>query len=351
VRGVSAGAAFAVALTTCNLVAPLDHLEGGTATGAGGDASSGAVTAASSGPGTSTGTTTAAATTSGEGGRGGAGPGGGADATGGGGAGGGGAGGGGTTSAYAEAVMASGPVLYMRLGERFTETVARDETGTYPGLYRPGALRGVPGALIGDPSTAVSPSVDASPRGAVTVGDVLGFDGSDALPFSIELWFRIDAQATERSDIQYLLGKDGSVDDDRSGYLLALFPQEVGDGREDNEYWALGFERRGEGEDATARYPFDEPLEPGAWVHLVGTFQPAASGDAGGMTLYRDGESLSSGAGSAVPMLDLATELQIGCNSDGNYAFHGDIDEVAIYDRVLALQEVTAHHQAGLGGR
>lgn len=52
-----------------------------------------------------------------------------------------------------------------------------------------------------------------------------------------------------------------------------------------------------------------------------------------------------------MPILDLGTELQLGCNSDGNYAFDGELDELAIYDRVLAAQEVTAHYKAGLGPR
>lgn len=277
-RGVSAWgalfAALAVGLTACSLVSPLDHLDVGSASGGGGEVPS-AGPAASSGTSSGSDATTAASTgstSSGDGGGGQGGAGGSADAS----------GGAGATSPYAEAVNASGPVLYLRLGEGFADTEARDETGMYLGFYRPGAVRGLPGALAGDPSTAVSPSTGSNPKGAVTVNDVLGFDGADALPFSLELWFRIRAQATEGSGNQFLLAKDGSAGTDRSGYLLAVFPQQADDGRIGNEHWALGFERRGGGEDAAARYPFDTPLEPSTWIHLVGTFQPGSDADEGG---------------------------------------------------------------------
>lgn len=329
-RGLVRGAC-ALAVAGCSLVSLDDLQEGG---GAGGGATSASASTTSAGGGSTASASAAAvvasgSTTTGEGGVIG-GPGGGGSTGEGGGA------GAVPTSAYAEAVLESGPVVYLRLGEPEGESRARDEMQNHDGAYQPGATRGLPGALVGDPSTAVAPSTDVVPHGAVVLGDVLDFAGSADGGLAIELWLRVRTPPEKGDDFQVLVAKD-PYDPERIGYMLGLFSQ--------SDFWTLGFERFAVGPGMNARYAFDVPLTELEWHHVV------ASHEAASAVLYLDGEPISSGVGSAESLADTLAPLVIGANSQTNYPFTGELDEVAIYARPLLPSEVARHYEIGKTGR
>lgn len=56
---------------------------------------------------------------------------------------------------YRDAVLATNPIAYWRLGER-SGTVARDEMGAHDGTYVNAPTLGVAGLLAGDPDTSVT---------------------------------------------------------------------------------------------------------------------------------------------------------------------------------------------------
>jgi sialidase-1 len=81
---------------------------------------------------------------------------------------------------------------------------------------------------------------------------------------------------------------------------------------------------------------------PKAWHHVT----LVQSGQR--ITVYLDG--------SARPDIDLAVganltrgpgRLAIGGRNDGSSAFEGMVGEVAVYDRALAVDEITAHFNSG----
>ena len=71
------------------------------------------------------------------------------------------------SASYREAVLATSPVAYWRLGEA-SGTVARDEMGLHHGTYVGGPTLGVPRLLAGDPDTAVTFPGAAAASGRLT---------------------------------------------------------------------------------------------------------------------------------------------------------------------------------------
>ena len=57
---------------------------------------------------------------------------------------------------YRDAVLATNPAGYWRLGEPMGSTVARDEMGLHHGIYVGGPVLGAPGLLAGDADTAMT---------------------------------------------------------------------------------------------------------------------------------------------------------------------------------------------------
>lgn len=83
----------------------------------------------------------------------------------------------GALDAYAQAVLADGPIAYWRLAD--VDTLARDERGTYPGSYVGTCQHGAAGIVADNAATRFD---EASCW--IDVGDVLPLDSG---PFSIEL--------------------------------------------------------------------------------------------------------------------------------------------------------------------
>ena len=81
-------------------------------------------------------------------------------------------------------------------------------------------------------------------------------------------------------------------------------------------------------------------LNDGNWHYIVITY------DGQNATAYVDGQSL--GAQSYPTGLNTqSTGLTVACSIDGYYAcFTGDLDEVALYSKVLTATQVTAHYRA-----
>jgi Ca2+-binding RTX toxin-like protein len=79
-------------------------------------------------------------------------------------------------------------------------------------------------------------------------------------------------------------------------------------------------------------------------VHVVLTF------GAGGLELFVDGASVASDAGFTGGLVGNVQELALGARVNGEVAFDGVIDEVAIYDRALTAGEIGRLFDAGEQG-
>lgn len=222
-------------------------------------------------------------------------------------------------SRYAAAVLADKPILYLRLDDP-PGTVAKATVGA-DGMYTvAGVTQGVPGALAGDPGTAVT-FTDGS--GRLTIPADTAFAG--AAPLSVELWAKPSATNTT---IGVLVDQtDYSID--RRGWNLLAGTSGVA-----LERWS----------NATPKSAavVVQSLVVGVWHHVVGTF------DGTTQRLYVDG--VRTGQGGGIPIPARASTLTVGHQScdpcGGSSAFHGDVDEIAVYAKALTDAEVAAHFAA-----
>ncbi|MFK5584983.1 LamG domain-containing protein, partial [Serinicoccus sp. LYQ131] len=234
----------------------------------------------------------------------------------------------GDQAGYGELVGGGEPLGFWRLDEN-AGTVAVDETGTFAGQYR-----GTP-AYAQTGATATLP-----PEPEVTVGQSVGFSGDDdvvvpgvtselAGDSSWEVWVKPEDFDQRR----VLLGKayagEGVLTLELSGKVYFYQGSAGGQG---DPYQALVA--------AT-------PLTVGEWNHVVVTREGST------VSLFLDGE-LDRRMTMAVQPSASTLPLRIG----GGYlpSLVGDVDEVAVYDRALSADEVSAHFasmaegdQAGYG--
>ncbi len=216
---------------------------------------------------------------------------------------------------YDALVMEDNPVGYWRLNEADGET-AVDSAGDNDGAITL-TLFGSQGAILGSDDTA------------------MGFDGTSKIDipntpelngeqFSFEVWAKVTGgEGTFRSP---LTSRD---DFPQRGYILYAGS---------NNRWQFWNGATGGGWQAI-QGPEITLFE---WYHLVGTYDGSVK------RFYVNGIEV----GSAEVGVELNTEmpLRIGAGAtetDGNFFFQGDIDEVAVYDSVLSAERILEHFAVG----
>lgn len=247
---------------------------------------------------------------------------------------------GGATGGAAPAGGASGAKLvgYWPLDEATADAVRKDASGQgYDGTPvaapMPGEAKfGAHGVNMNPHVTAIDPSHDQFAGGTQKI-DLAQTMPPPSAPMSISVWIRPKAFNAR----QYLVGFLGATE-------LALFIEKSGEIR----FWRWDpkppppAEQRHPSEGAF----FKPAPTPGVWMHLVATLGPAvmAGSTEPNTLLYQDGQvkgSWAGGVGQFVPVMAGGPDgWSIGAKRSLQYTFSGDIDEVRIYDRVLAATEV-----------
>ena len=224
------------------------------------------------------------------------------------------------TNFYAAAIAATpGLRAYWRLGE--TDGMgASEETGNHGGRYVGDVGRGAPGALVGDDDAAAD-----FRQGAVVVpyhGDLV----AEGAPWSIEAWVQPEVIDSPFAVIAGRKASSTGVD-----YLLEVF-------RRDR------FRYLAQANFVTARV--EEPFAGDRWFHLVAVQDPLGAMD---KRFYLDGVLVGGSAWRpvAAPVAG-ETPLEIGGRVDANEWFVGRLDEVAVYGRALADEEIAEHHRMAL---
>jgi hypothetical protein len=221
---------------------------------------------------------------------------------------------GGTANDYAGVVRSDGPAAYYRFGEMTETAGAVDETGHHDGDYRSVTL-GASGALAGDANTAVQ--LRGTPESEVFLGDV--FDFAAKASFSFELWVKPSVVDDQTRRIVDKSGMGG-------GYVAV---------------WNTNGLVVYRGDPSTnmdiATVPVSGiPID--SFTYVVVTF------DGSLLKIYRNGtESDSVPAMASLPDTDLPLLVGEG--------FAGTFDELAIYDKALPADRITAHFRAGAGPR
>jgi hypothetical protein len=263
------------------------------------------------------------ASTAGGGGTGGAG----AAPLGGGGAGGAGASGagaGGSGSAYADLILSDGPLAYWRFGEPADALLVEDEVANKDGTSTQ-VVKGVPGAIAGDPDTAFSFDGAGAKVDIPDASELFTFAGT--AHHTYELWFK----PKPHTPIQFLLEKRTGADvTTRDGNTLLLYGDSLSPAI---ERWTTG----------SVHISSASPPTLDVWHHIAFTF------DGQRARLYVDGATGSDPGSSPGNLGPNGSALTIGAANGGGSPFEGDLDEVAVYDRALSADEVFEHFTLGLG--
>ncbi|MEU6987418.1 LamG-like jellyroll fold domain-containing protein [Streptomyces sp. NPDC046324] len=230
------------------------------------------------------------------------------------------------SQAYSDAVRASGPVNYWRLGDSGGASAADEISGGGNGSYRDGVALGGVGAFLDGDDGAVT--LDGT-KGVI---EVPSESISEATAFSAELWFRTDKP---------------------SGVLLGLQNTELGT---TPTMWNASLLVDGEGklrghlwDGPSAGWPVmgGAKVTDNKWHHAVITGGPA------GQSLYLDGVKIGSKAGVVKPETLVHAYLGAGYSSeewDGQARatryFNGQLDEAAFYTKELDAATVADHFKA-----
>jgi len=234
------------------------------------------------------------------------------------------------SSSYRDLVLSHAPLGYWRLGDRSGET-AVDETGfEHPGLYYGGYELGVPGLRSGDTAARFNGS-----SACVYVGNFFQF--ANRVSFSVEAWIK----PTSFDDGARIVSTEGPGGGIRRGWNLMynspgepFFEGWLDDGSGESQYVIGVYSDQGAG----------GPIALGEWSHLVATFETTEE------SIWIDGELRGRFTQSTLSLPDEAN-FAIGCGGDGTGSItsgvHGDLAEIAVYDRVLSEQQIKAHHALG----
>ena len=174
------------------------------------------------------------------------------------------------------------------------------------------------------------------------IGSALEFDGqgdvviietkdSDELQLpeggTLECWFQLQGQGN--SVWPRILSKE-STTSHHGGYALRLNWAQKQQFELGMQGSAIVFDN------PEGKFPSSD-IKPGVWYHGAATFQ------AGSQIVYLNGELVKSSGDLQLPEDDRKNELRIGGSFAGPRNFEGIIDEVRIWNRVLAPDEIKAN--------
>lgn len=256
------------------------------------------------------------------------------------------------SDAYSGVVLAKGPVGYWRLGEAAGPTAADASGNGYDGTYNGNPTFGQPGAIVGDPDTAVGFNGPDS-RDYVEIPDPVGQEFSQptsGLGLTVEVWMRPD-----------LLTFPGQTPDPYIHWL--------GKGEATRHEWAMRFYSldssrpnrisayiwNPEGGLGAGAY-FQDQLTPGQWIHIVACYEPGDQDTEppAGVHIYKNGEHRLGPPSSGtlyrtygiVPAHGTAP-LRLATRDFGSF-LTGGLDEVAVYPRVLTPDDIMENYMTAI---
>jgi hypothetical protein len=225
---------------------------------------------------------------------------------------------------YRALVLCDQPAAYWRLGERAPPSALDQVDGGPVGTYDPsgegGTQYGAPGAIVGDPDTAVH----LNGTTMVAVGPPLGFPGVAA--FSLEAWVKPDVVDTNyRAIVSSVAWPNGGH---KVGY--ALWSRTSGVAAE-----------RYSGTGAVQTALDTAPLPTSAYSHVVATY------DGSTLSVYVNG-TLAGALLVPLSVSNVQAPFEIGNETAVGFPpWMGNIDEVAVYAHALSAARVTEHYRVG----
>ena len=255
------------------------------------------------------------------------------------------------SDSYHEQILLDGPVVYYRFEQPVTAEVTdhagapgEPQQGVQPAV-RQGATAFDDGALSAaqqHPSSNRSASFDGvDDRIQVRLpatNDVLELAGS----FTIELWVRPGS----KESYQQLLAKGDYYGKGQTTFFLLCMPS--GSGKRDTRSLRVGI---GNGQPPDAAFDANSEIPVHAWSHVAVTYESRT----GRTAIYVNGCLDTKGRFTAAPPTFPGHALTLGALSGDpttdtlvNF-FHGQLDEVAIYGRVLEGGQIARHYALATG--
>jgi hypothetical protein len=229
-----------------------------------------------------------------------------------------------SSSKYAAAVLADGPIGYWRIGSPNNARI-QDETGrgNHLAVVGDGYSIAPIGALASDPDPAIRLNGRTTWFEALRPRD-LDFIGTS---LTVEAWAKPAAQQSGFELYQHLVGNTNGQGGARRGFLLYLVPSEN----------KGAFEWGGAG---GGYFDINVTYSPSGYVHFVGVYDRPANR----IRLYFNGTEVGSRSvtGDLTPR---NAEFIIGSDHGGNESvLNGEIDEVAVYDKALTQAQIAKHY-------
>lgn len=231
---------------------------------------------------------------------------------------------------YEALVLADQPEAYWRLNETNGPVIA-DAMGRHPGTTRAHGHAdsgesfdmAQPGVLAGNPDTCIQFHRERNTQINVPYSPSL-----NTTNFTIECWANISGMAP---DNYYAVLSSRDINEGVRGYLFYAATDNLW------EFWL--------GKNTGFSYAHGPAPEPGAWTHLVGTY------DGQFASIYVNGTLAETIILPLLPNVRLPLLIGAGGNENGgDYWFDGAIDEVAYYPNVLSPERIGEHYAIGVHG-
>jgi len=257
------------------------------------------------------------------------------------------------TGRYQQRVLAKGPVAYWRFddhGQGARDLTGHGHAGAYHGRIafdRPGVLSSEPGVSIG------LNGVDAF----VEIPDSDAFSQpTSSQGLTVEAWVRPDVLTFSGQTPQHYVHWLGKGEPGQFEWGFRFYSKES---PRPNRLSAYIWNRSGQPgvhNEGAGAY-FQDPVQPGAWIHVVACYDP---GDAGnpraGVSIYKNGTfraGPSTSRGARYASYDIhpahgAAPLRLGTRDRRSF-LAGGLGEVAIYPRVLNRNEIWENYAAAMG--
>jgi hypothetical protein len=217
-------------------------------------------------------------------------------------------------TAYREAVLATGPVGYWRLGEK-SGTVARDEMGLNDATLYGTAAFGATGLLTGDSDAAAV--FDGG--GGTIYGDVPP-DLSGTNPFALAVWVDLTADATDRGILSVLVAAGYGADISYEATRVYIRRANV------------------DGQDYTA----------GSTALAAGRHMLVGSYDGTNLRFYTDA-TINGAVTASSRVLPALARVNIGGYYAGASSPIGSSDEPALWSRAITPGEIAELYRIGMG--
>ncbi len=261
-----------------------------------------------------------------------------------------------SSDAYAEAILADGPVGYWRLNEQSQGEQVIDQSGHgHHGTFVGDHFQSEPGAIV----SSSNRSIRFVPETHIEIPHSDDFSiQTSGEGLTVEVWIKpsvfIYAGEGGKKYIHWL-GK-GKPDKMEWGFRLYSSDHPQRPKRISAYAW------NPQGGEGAGAYLDGAHVEDGQWIHLVACFQHYVHPCAGmtGVQLYVNGQFVKGppspgtlyfdeGSWSVVPRSGDAPLRFATRSATANSFLNGQLDEVAIYPKVLTPERIMRHYNAGIG--